>query len=315
MSDIARGTEHAGKAHRAFAGFLSLLWPGLGLAYLGVDLQRDRWDAKCWQIFFVALAIIAGQYVFEPTPNAIVTALLVWAFVLASSGWSTWWLLKTLAAPPQPVRHWSQVLTSILVLLAVMGMATRDSRLWDLTIVAAPPTASPLIPAGTSLYAIKVDHGHDVVRRGQMVVYRDGEQIKMARVIGTPGDVVRLGSNSFLVNGVLYSPPPGFPGPLGQTPELRGWDIAEIAGQLSNPSKSDSIVGSDVLAKGGWDPPQIIASSMLLVEDDYDLAAVDGRKPTPELIELSRVVSFPISEVWSFGSQSNLAQPDLLLER
>jgi hypothetical protein len=186
-----------------------------------------------------------------------------------------------------------------------------------LTVMTAPVNASPLLPSGTPYFALGFDR-YDPLNRGQLVTYRAGQELRIARVIGVPGDIVRIDRTSFFVNGAQFT------ATTGQPANRHYWTLRDLADGLRHPElpeQSRTIIDLEdftaALASAPTGSITRVDRREVLVANDFDLVQMSKLTLKPTLIEIEDVVAVPVAKVWSLdkpGPYSKIAQPSLELE-
>jgi len=124
------------------------------------------------------------------------------------------WCVYDASRPTAPV-GWKRWLL-IVIVGQVLIPTLEIGGLLTLCRVYRVPSASmsPTIPKGTVVYCLRAAYWHAVPQRGDIIAFSTENIPKLAvngevatfvkRVVGLPGDVLRIKSNSLLVNGFPY---------------------------------------------------------------------------------------------------------------
>lgn len=305
------------RCHQAFAIGLSFLWPALGKSYLGLDERDDTWSAKCLMLHFGALLVwmLTSQ---AGTIQLFVGMGLLW--VLMTWGIAVWHMpaiLKSRRIAARVYRPGAIILPLIWIAIATFNISAFSP--WArLTIMAAPASASPLLPGGTPYFAVGFDR-YDPLNRGQLVTYRTGQELRIARIIAVPGDIVHVEQTSFFVNSAQLT------ATTGQSDNRDYWSLRNLADGLRHPElpeQSRTIIDLEDFAAELMSAPAGLFTRIdrreLLVANDFDLLAMSERTLKPILIRIEDIVAVPIAKVWSLdkpGTYSDIAQPALEFER
>jgi len=197
MSETASAAAVGQYPRRWLAVLLSIVWPGLGFAYLGR-----------WRMALAVFALVLGLWwvlVILALNDRL--SLVVFAALFAATLLS--WLGAIVAAfivsrrPAAPVRPRYSRWYGLLAIAVVWHLC------WFFTpvpIEAYSIPASSMVPTlqvGDRLIALHWRHIGELPKRGEIVIFRvpqlNVDYIK--RVIGLPGDTVQLVNNVVMVNG------------------------------------------------------------------------------------------------------------------
>ncbi len=199
------------------ARLLTLLAPGLGHLYLRAT----------WRAFFVALPLLVLTYIVlvgltSAGPRLPNLALLYAWYVVCYQVGAQLDLGNVLSQPPLRVRPLASVLLALL-LVFVLPMGLGGWRLFHEragVYVSADDNLYPVVRAGeVVLFRRGVQPG-----RGDLVVFRQADSLRAARIVGLPGDRVKHDGPRLEINGVVLpqrrlgrlgvEPPTGGPGLL-----------------------------------------------------------------------------------------------------
>lgn len=141
--------------------------------------------------------------------------------------------------------------------------------------------------------------------------------MRIARIIGVAGDIVRVEKTSFFLNGAQFA------AETTQPSDREYWTLRDLAQGLLHPSADRrSVIGQkdfvSALASAPVDSVFQVDWNHLLIASDRDLLDMPVAKLRPEMISAEDVVAVPVAKVWSLdepGSFSHIAQPALDFER
>lgn len=192
------------------AGLLSFFVPGLGQAYNGEATKG---------LFYYFLLSIWGGLVFSllyeilkhPTTHASLAALLLLVFITFAAYlfiiFESIRRAKRIGADPvlKPYNHWWIYLIVILVVTGVdqsVSFAVRDNILKAYRI----PTASmqPAIQVGDHLLCNQLYYRYHNPKRGDLIIFKvpaDNNKEYIKRIVGLPGDEIKLEGNALFING------------------------------------------------------------------------------------------------------------------
>lgn len=191
------------------AGLLSLLLPGLGQLYNG-DLNKSAW----FVVAFVSLStVVLSAASLLVTPQWTMDALLL--VIIAIGGL---WLFSIITAvrdarskhdyTPHGWQGWgSYLLVFIAVSVLLMPVITQHIRVHYVESFRVPSNSmEPNVIAGDMLFADKrynCPGCQGKVKRGDVVIFHypnDRTQYYIKRIIGLPGDRIRIDGHNVMVN-------------------------------------------------------------------------------------------------------------------
>jgi hypothetical protein len=303
--------------HQAFAIGLCFVWPALGKSYLSLDERDDTWSAKCGMLY--ALTLLLWIVVTPTTSIQLIIGIgLLW--VLMTWGIALWCIPGILRARKIAARVYKPYAVIVpLLWIALAAFNVFAFSPWArLAIMTAPANASPLLPIGTPYFALGFDR-YDPLNRGQLITYRAGQELRIARVIAVPGDITRIDRTSFFVNGAQFT------ATTGQPSNRDYWSLRDLAQALRHPGlpeQSRTIFDLEdftvALASAPAGSVTRVDRREILVADHVDLLEMSKRTLMPTLVKIEDVVAIPVAKVWSLdepGPYSDIAQPSLEFER
>lgn len=308
-SESISASEGNWRWHQAFAIGLNFLWPVLGTMYLGLDKHRDTWSATCAQLY--ALVFLFWMLT-SPTGSvqgfvgiALLWVLLTWGIAL----WSIPAILKARRIAKRVYTPYWIIPPVIWIAIAALNVYALNP--WSqLTVMTAPAADTPSLPSGTRYIALGFDPYDQNLNSGQLITYRDGQEMRIARIIGVPGDIVRVEKTSFFVNGAQFA------AETTQPDDREAWMLRDLAEGLRHPSAGHRTIVTIVdfvaaLASAPTGAVTRVDGRHLLIASDQDLLNMPTVTLRPKLISLEDVVAVPIAKVWSLdkpGRYSDLAQ-------
>jgi signal peptidase I len=215
---------------------LSLLLPGLGHLYAGeprVALTRVL------TVIAVAVALrpLLVFMVLGPltTPAVTVLTLAVYLWVAVDAA-------RTAARAPadyqlRPYNWWLAYVGLIAAFAVTMSVFSAVQKRYVVEAYRIPSGAmEPTLLIGDFIFVSKLPRDRDRTDRGDVVVFRSVDEPDLAvikRVMGLPGDTLRMADNQLIVNGRVLAEPYAIrtdPDRDHEAPVMREWQIRYVAG-------------------------------------------------------------------------------------
>jgi signal peptidase I len=200
-SETPRDVAPRKRGLRYWAGFVSVIFPGMGQAVLG---ERRRGLAFAAAALAWGIAYRVSPYGATLAPSAfwppVVSALLLAGVCLALwAAADAFFRTPAVSAPARAVRRWL-VYVAIAAVPALPGLAAREA--WVHYVV---PSASmlPTLLVGDHVLAVEGYYARVAPERGDLAAFRfprDRTVLFIKRIIGVPGDRVQLKDGALILN-------------------------------------------------------------------------------------------------------------------
>jgi signal peptidase I len=197
MEEVRRST-----AARLGIVALNLLAPGLGLVRLGHGRAGLAWlTGVTALIWMVPLLYAVGPVPTFPSyvVSRAVLLLIALACYVVTMIWT--WRASGLAGEPGPwwTRWYALVGLWLLVSLFGQGAVELANRYYK-SFYGAAESMTPTIALNDRFFANM--HGDQPVHRGSVLLFDHGDQVRILRVVGLPGERVAMRSGVPVINGV-----------------------------------------------------------------------------------------------------------------
>jgi signal peptidase I len=247
------------------AGFLAILTPGLGHAYLGAY----RRTAFVFFIFLVAVGCSVLAILLLPGIVSVGSSLGIQITVLAWMAWDAYKTGSAEAGGSRAKHRWAVIGLTLFTAWVVIFPGMRSTVAGSFVISSG--NMEPTLLEGDRVVAT-VGFLKSTPSRGDIVVFRwpeEGDGLYIARIVGESGDYIAMRDWRLTINGVV-SPEPyvEISNLESQSHPWMAWQTAHlppfIDGEEYQPTNSD------------WGPIVVPVNSLFVLGDHRDLS-LDSR--------------------------------------